>query len=47
MPIQLYGNKEDSMSWKASKDGEFTIATAYTLARPEEEHNAGFKGNWI
>lgn len=32
IPIQLYGEKWDSMSWKASKYGEFTIAIAYTLA---------------
>ena len=46
-PIQLYGEKGDSMNWKASKDGELTMASTYTLARPKEEHNDGFKGNWI
>ena len=44
-PIQLYGVKEDSMNWKASKDGEFIVALAYTLARPEEERSDGFKGS--
>ena len=46
-PIQLYGVKEDSMNWKASKDGEFTVASMYTLARSKEEHSDGFKGSWI
>ena len=46
-PIQLYGVKEDSMNWKASKDGEFIVASTYTLARPEEERSDGFKGSWI
>ena len=46
-PIQLYGVKGDSMNQKASKDGEFTVASAYTLARPEEECSDGFKGSWI
>ncbi|KAL0016946.1 hypothetical protein SO802_004015 [Lithocarpus litseifolius] len=46
-PIQIYGEKGDYMNWKASKDGEFTVASAYTLARPEEKHRDGFKGSWI
>ena len=35
------------MNWKASKDGEFTVASMYTLARSKEEHSDGFKGSWI
>lgn len=46
-PFQLYGNKEDSMNWRLSKDGEFTIGTTYNLVRAEEEQVSEFRGRWI
>lgn len=31
-PIQMFGSKEDTISWKFSQDGEFNSTTAYLLA---------------
>ena len=46
-PIQLHGSKEDTLSWKASKNGEFSAASAYDLARPKGEEESIFLGKWV
>ena len=46
-PIQLYGSKEDTLSWKASKNGEFSAASAYDLARLKGDQESTFLGKWV
>ena len=46
-PIQIYGEKEDNLIWKGFCDGEFHMASAYKLARPDSVDLQPFQGNWI
>ena len=41
-PIQLYGSKEDTLIWKATKSGELSTASAYELAKPKEDQECTF-----
>lgn len=47
-PMQMYGDKGDTLLWKLSRDGDFTTALAYGLIIAEAEGNPGnFKGTWV
>ena len=45
--IQLYGSKEDTLIWKATKNGEFSATSTYELAKPKENHECTFLGKWV
>lgn len=45
-PIQLYGVKEDTPIWRVTKNGEFSAASAYKLARPKDDEESTFLGKW-
>lgn len=45
--IQIFGEKEDSLIQKFSRDGEFNIASAYNLTRPEDVNSHTFLSNYI
>jgi len=47
IPMQLWGEKEDTMMWKFTRDGEFSMALAYAQLRPEDTKNQTFEGHWI
>lgn len=47
MPIQLYGVKEDTLIWRAIKNGEFSAASAYKLARSKEDQESSFLGKCL
>lgn len=42
IPMQLFGEKEDSLVWKLSQ-----TSSAYDLAKPEHTSPYPFLGNWI
>nr|POE57813.1 hypothetical protein CFP56_75577 [Quercus suber] len=44
IPMQLFGDKEDTLAWKYSKDGEFSSASAYILANFESANPQPFTG---
>ena len=46
IPMQMFRDKEDTLLWKMSRDGDFNTASAYTLTIAEESHQI-FIGNWI
>ena len=46
-PMQLFGEKEDSLVWKFSQNGEFSTASAYDLARLEDTNPHPFSGYWL
>ena len=46
-PMQLWGEKEDTMMWKFTRDGEFSTASAYAQLKPESTENQIFEGHWI
>ena len=45
--MQLFGEKEDSLVWKFSQNGEFSTASAYDLARLEDTNPHSFSGYWL
>ena len=45
--IQLYGSKEDTLIWKATKNGEFSATKTYELAKPKDNHECTFLGKWV
>ena len=45
VPFQLYGTREDTIIWKAAKDGDFSIRSAYQLAIPSDNPSALFRGS--
>nr|POE65570.1 putative ribonuclease h protein [Quercus suber] len=47
IPMQLWGEKEDIMMWKFTRDGEFSTTSAYAQLRPEDTENQPFEGHWI
>ena len=47
VPFQLYGTREDTIIWKAAKDGDFSTRSAYQLAIPSDNPGALFRGSWI
>ena len=44
-PMQIYGEKKDSLMWKSSHVGEFDMASAYALNFPIENNPQVFVGN--
>ena len=47
VPMQMYGEKEDSFIWKYSQNGEFNNASAYNLARNDGTIPSAFSGYWL
>ena len=47
IPFQEYGNGEDSIMWKYSKDGEFTTNFAYLQVRADYGKGPPFQGYWV
>ena len=47
IPLQIFGDKQDSLIWKGSLDGDFNLAYAYKLARPESIDAQTFQGSCI
>ena len=47
IPIPLFGESKDFISWKCTSNGEFSMASAYKLAKPDENQNLKFLGGWI
>ena len=47
IPMQLFGEKEDSLIWNIWKDGGLNTASAYDLARPDLANSHPFMGSWI
>jgi len=45
--IQAFGEKDDSLMWKLSLDGEFNMASAYLLAIAELPKPLPFTDCWI
>nr|POE86054.1 putative ribonuclease h protein [Quercus suber] len=45
IPMQLWGDKEDTLMWKFTRDGEFSMASAYALLRPQDNENQTFEGH--
>ena len=43
-PIQLFGEKEDTLMWKFYKDGDFSMASAYALAGLVDIDGQAFMG---
>ena len=39
IPMQLWGDKEDTLMWKFIRDGEFSTALTYALLKPEDKEN--------
>ncbi|KAK7817050.1 putative ribonuclease h protein [Quercus suber] len=47
VPIQLFGNRIDSIMWKYSKDGDFSTNSAYLLANEDSVTENQFQGQWL
>lgn len=47
IPMQLLGEREDTLAWKTSQDGDFSTASAYELAKPEDTNLQSFSGKWL
>ena len=47
IPRQLVGRKEDSVTWKLSKDGDFTDKSAYGWLNRNQQCETSFQGQWI
>lgn len=47
IPFQEYGNGEDSIMWKYSKDGEVTTNSAYLQVRDDYRNDPPFQGYCI
>ena len=47
IPMQLWGDKEDTLMWKFTRDREFSTTSAYALLKPEEDESQTFIGKWI
>ena len=47
IPIQSYGDKEDTLMWRFSLDGDFNMASAYKLAIAELPKPPPFSGCWL
>ena len=45
--MQLFGEKEDTLAWKTSQDGDFSIASAYKSAKTEDTNLQSFLGKWL
>uniref|UniRef100_A0A7N2M2Q9 Uncharacterized protein n=1 Tax=Quercus lobata TaxID=97700 RepID=A0A7N2M2Q9_QUELO len=47
IPIPLFGESKDFISWKYTLNGEFSTTSAYKLAKPDECQIPEFLGGWI
>ena len=47
IPIPLFGESKDFIRWKYAPNGEFSMASAYKLAKLEEGQIPEFSGKWI
>ena len=47
VPMQMFGEKEDTLIWKLSQNGEFSAASAYNLARNGGRSFGIFFGDWL
>nr|POF05174.1 putative ribonuclease h protein [Quercus suber] len=47
VPMQMFGEKEDTLVWKLSQNREFSAASAYDLARNEETRPNAFSRDWL
>ena len=43
----MYGEKEDTLAWKYSKDGDFSATSAYDLASAKDKGLQSFSGKWL
>ena len=46
-PMQIYGERKDSLLWKSSHDGEFNMTSAYASNFTAENNPQVFMGNWV
>ena len=47
IPIQSFGEREDTLMWKFSADGEFNMASAYLLTIFNQPKPPSFSGCWV
>ena len=47
IPIQSFGEREDTLMWKFSADGEFNTASAYRLTISNQPKFPSFSGCWV
>lgn len=47
IPIQMFGSKEVTISWKFSQDGEFKSTSAYLLEISNNNQSSSFPGEWV
>ena len=47
VPMQMFGEKEDTLVWKLSQNGEFNAASAYDLARNNGTSPSAFCKDWL
>ena len=47
VPMQMFGEKEDTLVWKLSQNGEFNAASAYDLARNDGASPISFSEGWL
>ena len=47
VPCQRLGRAEDTILWKFSKDGEFSVKSAYDIVNPPQDQDLQFQGQWI
>ena len=47
IPIQSFGEREDTLMWKFSADGEFSMDSAYRLSISDQLKPLPFSGGWV
>ena len=47
IPVQEFGIREDVLMWKFTKDGDFSINSAYLSIKADTREDNTFKGAWI
>lgn len=43
----MYGEKEDTLAWKYSKDGDFSATSTYDLASAKDKGLQSVSGKWL
>ena len=46
-PMQIFGDRKDSLLWKSSLDGDFSMTLAYASNFTAENNPQIFMGNWV